>query len=48
MKKLIAYMQKKKQQRIVFDQLSAMTNRELQDIGLGRSEIYNIAYGPNS
>lgn len=45
MKKLISYIIKLNNQRKALNQLQAMSDRELRDIGLLRSDITRAVYG---
>ena len=45
MAKLINYIIKRHQQRKEFDILWAMSDKELNDIGIGRCDISRIVYG---
>ena len=44
-KKLIKFIQKGQQRKVAYWQLQNMTNQQLKDIGISRSEIYRKVYG---
>ena len=44
-KNLINKIQAKRLKRTTYAELSALSNRELQDLGIGRSDIRSIAKG---
>ncbi len=44
-KKLIKFIQKSQQKKVALWQLQNMTDKELQDIGVSRGEIYRKVYG---
>ena len=44
MRKLINYIMKRRAQKKDFDQLWAMSDRELNDLGIARCDIHRIVY----
>lgn len=44
MSRLLNYIMKRRAQKKEFDQLWAMTDRELNDIGIARGDIYRVVY----
>ena len=47
-RELGAWLEQRRAARLALEQLSAMSDRELQDIGIARSDIDRIAHGPPS
>ena len=47
-KALGGWLERRRAARVAREQLSAMSERELQDIGIGRSEIERIANEPST
>lgn len=43
-RKIQDYLEQRTVYKRTFNELSALSNRELNDIGINRSEIYNIAH----